>query len=216
MRMKKITKLLLMTFLFQSASIKAEPVHLYYKHNTKKIEEFFSRSKALALNVSYQGIPEMRRAIGVALGFNLEFFKGWNELGEAHVTVVTPPEMEKLLVNKEKYMSLKRINEIALENKIQSSDLNIKGLGSGRAIINGKQEFTFFMIVESENLLKIRKAIYQEFVKNGGGSKAWDYQIFYPHITIGYTKDDLHIDDGVIKDMQNSFDHRFDLKISFE
>lgn len=202
------------SLLLQSQASKSEPIPIHFKQSKEEVVEFIPRAGALAMNVSYLGVPQVREVIAQALGLKLVFFNAWNPAGEAHVTVITPPEAEILLAGKGRYMSLKRINEIALENKIQRSDLNIRGLGSAQIKINNKPESTFFIIAESENLLKIRRLIFQEFIKNGGDDKVWDPQTFYPHITIGYTARDLHLSDGVIKDVQHSLDNRFDLIVT--
>jgi 2'-5' RNA ligase len=140
----------------------------------------------------------------------LNYFKGWNPTGEAHVTTITPVEYFWILKN---YVDMKKINQIANELKIQNSDLTVLGLGRGQTLIDGKIEETYFVIVHSENLLKIRRSIYQEYLKAGGNPANWNPENFYPHITIGFTKRDLHEKDGVLKDVEHSLDNRFELVI---
>lgn len=162
---------------------------------------------ALAMNVQYAPLKVIRNALSQYLNYQLNFFTGWNKNGEAHITVITPPEYDLIIG---KFVSIDRIEQIALEDKIQSSDMDIQGIGRGTAFINGKEEETYFIIVHSENLLNIRQHIYQEYVKNGGPKEAWDPKHYYPHITIGYSLRDLHESDNVIKDI-NSLDKRFKL-----
>lgn len=162
---------------------------------------------ALAMNVQYLPVKAIRNALSQYLNYQLNYFTGWNKDGEAHVTVITPPEYDLIL---SKFVSIDRIERIALENKMQSSDMEIRGIGRGTAIINGKEEETYFIIIHSENLLNIRQQIYQEYVNNGGSKQAWDPNHYYPHITIGYSLRDLHESDNVIKDI-NSLDQRFEL-----
>lgn len=165
---------------------------------------------ALAMNVQYEPIKSVKRQIENRLGRRLKIFKGWNPQGEAHVTTITPPEYSLVL---RKHISAEKIDQIALEYQIQSSDLEVIGLGKGEAKVDGKSEQTYFVIVRSENLLKIRRAIHRAFVEAGGSTNAWNPEAFYPHITIGFTKRDLHEADGVIKDDQHSLDPRFDLRM---
>lgn len=175
---------------------------------------FIERSSALALNVEYDDIKKLRAEISKALNLKLKFFDKWNHLGEAHVTTITPPEFTNQLVP---YVTQEQINKIAEGLNIQASDVKVLGIGSGKKNFNGEQGETFFVIIKSKNLMKIRDAIYQEYLKNGGpasGDKAFKPLNFYGHITIGYTHEDIHESDGLLKDMEHSQDKRLELKIA--
>ncbi|MCK6598149.1 MAG: hypothetical protein L6Q37_07275 [Bdellovibrionaceae bacterium] len=161
----------------------------------------------LAMNIPYQPVAEVRHQLSDLLRYNLNFFKGWNPQGEAHITVITPPEYA--IVGR--YISIQKINEIALRNNIQHSDLQILGLGSGYLKINSSIHSTYFLIVKSKNLISIRQQIYLNYLKNGGSPDGWNPQHFYPHITIGFTLRDLHEQDGIIKDFAHSLDKRFQM-----
>jgi len=161
----------------------------------------------LAMNIQYQAILNAKTQVEKILNKKLDFFKAWSTTGEAHVTTVTPVEYYEVL---RKYLSMKDIDEIAKKNNIQKSDVKVLGIGSGKLEIDGKLEETYFVILKSQNLLKIRREIQKEFVKKGGNAKDFDAELFLPHITIAYTKRDLHITDGVYKDIR-SFDSRFNL-----
>jgi hypothetical protein len=165
----------------------------------------------LALNLPYEPIVDIRLRISQVVGRKLFFFTGWNPNGEAHVTTISPVEYSDKLKD---FVSIEEINELALKHNIQQSDLSILGIGSGSKVIDGVREETFFIVVESQKLRMIRKAIWELFVKNGGDPTAWNHASFYPHITIGFTKKDtdLHEPD-VLKDMSHSFDQRFFLSI---
>lgn len=113
-------------------------------------------------------------------------------------------------------MTSEKINQIAQDYDIQSSDLRILGIGSGKKLFNGQMGETFFIIVESKKLLQIRNAIYKKYLDYKGpvsGPNAFKPNDFYPHITIGFTHDDIHESDGLIKDVKHSLDRRFQLKI---
>ncbi|MCW8450803.1 2'-5' RNA ligase family protein [Legionella quinlivanii] len=163
---------------------------------------------AIAMNIQYQPVKTIREELSSYLQYPLRFFTGWNEDGEAHITVITPPEYSDII---KKFVSIERMEEIALQNTIQASDLKVLGLGRGVVNINDKAEETYFLIVKSRNLLKIRQLVYEEFVKNGGNKDAWNPRHFHPHITVGYSLRDLHEADGVIKDVMHSLDTRFEL-----
>ena len=53
---------------------------------------------------------------------------------------------------------------------IQSSDLKILGIGSAKR----DNKKTYFLIVESQKLRKIRMAIHRAFVKKGGDPSDFD------------------------------------------
>lgn len=165
---------------------------------------------ALAMNTGYKPIQEMRPVIEKVIGRPLSFLKSWDANGEAHITTITPPEYHQVLSAK---LSMNEIDAIAKRFKIQQSDIKVFGIGSAKVKTDGKDEETFFVLVDSLNLRKIRLAIYEEFVRKGGEPSAWDPTWFFPHITIGYTKRDLHETDGVVKNLKHSFDTRFFLQV---
>lgn len=164
---------------------------------------------ALALNLPLKPIAEMRESISKFLGRPLIFLKDWSNDGEAHVTVITPPEYHNIL---SRYLTMEDIEAIAQTNQIQSADLVIQGIGSGRKLINGSIEETYFLIFESSKLRSIRQLIWEEYVSHGGNPSDWDPRHFYPHVTIGFTKQDLHEPD-VLKDIKHSYDSRFNLRM---
>lgn len=169
-----------------------------------------SADRALAMNISYQPIKIFRDDLESRLGYKLKTFKGWNANGEAHITTISPVEFNRVFST---YVSFQEIDEIALNQHIQASDLHIEGVGRGIRVIDGRPEETYFIIVKSERLLKIRREIYRLYLSRGGTPKSWDPEHFYPHITVGYTLRDLHEADGIIKDKEHSLDRRFTLEL---
>jgi 2'-5' RNA ligase len=164
----------------------------------------------LALNVVYAPIQALRRPIEEGVGRRLKFLTSWKSDGEAHVTVITPPEFSEVL---SPYLTMEEIEKIAQKDRIQESELIVLGLGSGKAILDGEEEETYFVIVDSENLRKIRHDVYRAFLEKGGSPNAWDPTWWFPHITIGFTRRDLHEADGVIKNIRQSWDSRFHLMV---
>lgn len=114
--------------------------------------------------------------------------------GEAHITIITPPEYNDDLKN---FVSINEINEIAEKMNIQQSNYKPLCMGKGSLVEAEKYLETYFIVVESEELLNIRKAIGKLYTDRGG--KKFDASHFYPHITLGFTDRDLHEADGVIK-----------------
>ena len=117
--------------------------------------------------------------------------------GEAHITLITPPEF-KVLVKK-----------IPAEILHQMADKFIKTtpsfehvcLGLGEKFGAGK---TYFVVIKSADLLAFRASLAHV-------SKlpvtAFDPANFYPHVTIGFTQRDLHLEDGITKDTRACPEH---------
>jgi hypothetical protein len=198
-------KLLILLSLLVSLSSCATKSSMSFESHTGAADSW---DNALALNVEYDSIIKLRKKIEVETGQSLKFFTGWSAQGEAHVTTISPPEYKFVLRH---HITMKRINEIALASNIQSADLVRLGIGSGKTKIEGKMEETFFVIVDSIKLREIRIKIHQEFVANGGKPSAFDPTWFFPHMTIGYTKKDIHENSGLLKDLKHSYDNRFKL-----
>lgn len=121
--------------------------------------------------------------------------------GEAHITVITPVEFWNIL--KPQGVSMKEINKIAEDMKIQSSRFQPLCLGYGKATVDGNSERTFYIVVASDDLINIRREIQKLFISKGGSESAFVPTNYYPHVTIGFTKRDLHESDGVIKDAKS-------------
>lgn len=125
---------------------------------------------------------------------------------EAHITAITPIEYRDILQH---HISIHEINDIALRMGIQSSRFEIVCLGKASTIKNNKKESTYYLVVKSPNLLRIRRAIHNRFKDRNhkGEASKFDPNHFYPHITIGYTFDDLHLDqDKVFKGINSCVD----------
>lgn len=170
-------------------------------------------SGALTMNIHYEPVSRLREYIESRIGVPLNFFKLWNPNGEAHVTVITPPEYTNALKN---HVTIEEIEDISAQHHIQESDLQILGIGHGQAqntdgSIQQELGETFFLIVHSINLMKIRRQIQSIYLQRGGDPNQFNAENFYPHITIGYTVRDLYESHGVKKDIEHSLDRRFTL-----
>ncbi|MFL5783561.1 MAG: hypothetical protein ACJ76H_03055 [Bacteriovoracaceae bacterium] len=112
--------------------------------------------------------------------------------GEAHITVITPPEFNDTLKKK---ITIDELNALALREKIQSSRYEPVCVGRGFA---GELK-TYYIVVSSPDLLNIRKKVQELYVKKGGAARDFSPEKYYPHITLGFTDRDLHESDGVAK-----------------
>lgn len=117
--------------------------------------------------------------------------------GEAHITVITPVEYWNVL--KPAGLTMQEIIQAALKLKIQNAKFEVVCLGRGTAQLDNKPEQTYFVVVRSEDLVNIRKEIHRLFILKGGDRTKFDPLRYYPHITLGFTKRDLHESDGIIK-----------------
>lgn len=118
--------------------------------------------------------------------------------GEAHITVISPTEYTNELSG---YISMNEIDLIANDFKIQKSTFSIFCLGSAHKFINGNFTQTYYLVVESVALLKLRQEILKYIVRRGGAPTLFIPENYYPHITVGFVRSDLHDSDGVYKDI---------------
>ncbi len=145
----------------------------------------------LAMNLPFSPVKELYQKIQALDGVSLK------SRGEAHITVVTPVEYWSIL--KPHNITIEQINQIADLMKIQNSKFDPLCVGRGSVILSGKEENTYFIVVQSNDLVNIRREIQALLVQMGGGATEFNPENFYPHITIGFTSRDLHESDGIIK-----------------
>lgn len=155
--------------------------------------EFVDNSKSpaayLAMNVSFAPMNEMRLFLEKKEKVTLK------HRGEAHITVISPPEYEKL----RKYISMALINEVASLNRIQETPFETICLARGVKKEDKKTLSTYYVVVEAPELVALRNKVASIFRSHGGSSDDFNAEDFYPHITIGFTDRDLHASDGIIK-----------------
>lgn len=162
---------------------------------TRAPTAFEEHQDYLAMPVSYAPVAKARNDLEKQRRISLK------NRGEAHVTVLTPPEYKSL----GGAVSIQEINNIAKNNSMTPTDLEFICVGRGQLIRQNPTESkmeTYFIVVKSEGLLKIRSEI-EELLKQRTAkvsSQSFSAQPFYPHITLGFTDRDLHESDGIIKD----------------
>lgn len=144
-------------------------------------------SNYLAMNINFNPIKKIHLQLENHLKTKLI------SRGEAHITVLTPPEYNTI---KKFNLNVKILDQIAKSHQIQQSQFTPKCLGRGHK----NNMNTYFIVIESADLINIRKKIFDYIKIQGATTKDFDYKIYYPHITIGFDKRDLHISDGIIKD----------------
>ncbi len=162
-----------------------------------KPQNFVSHSDWLGMNLDPQPVEQLRQQLE-SIGQNT-----LKSRGESHITIITPPEFSQLKA---------KISRQDLDLHAQKMDLQKiqwKPLCVAQAVnpLNSKM-ITYYIVVEAPGLLELRKELHLQFVKNGGNPKAFNFNNFHPHITIGFTERDLFESDGIIKDTRHC---RFDL-----
>lgn len=115
--------------------------------------------------------------------------------GEAHITLITPPEMKRL----RQVLSSQEIDEVLQESNVLHAPYKQICVGRGRS----KNQSTYFVVIEADSFYKFREALYQRFLKNGGTVSTFSPKAFHPHVTVGFTERDLHLEEGVVKDSRS-------------
>lgn len=152
--------------------------------------KFVENTSYLAMNISYKPIDRLKVALTARTATKLK------NRGEAHITVFSPSEFAQLA----KVLDKKEINDLALAGNIQAIEFSTVCVGSGSKVKSGKTDRTYFVVVQSPGLIALRQSIVDSFTAKAGSKPTFEVTHYYPHITIAYTKADLHEDQGVIKD----------------
>ncbi len=145
----------------------------------------------LARALPFAPFAELRKKLEFQLSKNLKF------RDEAHITVITPVEFERALG---KRLKMDEINALAEKLHLQEAAFKPVCIGRGNISVEGKSEETYYVVVNSEKLFQIRSEIQKLFVQKGGKATDFNPELFYPHVTLGFTHRDLHYEEGVVKD----------------
>jgi 2'-5' RNA ligase len=145
----------------------------------------------LAVNIAFAPIEELRKKIEAKLGKPLQ------HRSEAHITVISPIEWQALAP----LISMRELNQ-TYGKRLQKTKFRVLCLGKFGKAIEGQLQETYFVVVQSEQLLEIRQNILNRFVAKGGDRTQFDPLEYFPHITVGFTSKDLHLSDGALKDVR--------------
>lgn len=144
----------------------------------------------ISLAVPFSPANELKKDIEKTSGLRLK------DRGEAHITVVTPIEMQKLRTK----LSLASIVSLSAVDTVQEETFQTVCLGRGDLQQGNKTLSTFYVVVKSRELFERRARLAQAFLQAGGSHNSFKANHFFPHITLGFTDRDLHENDGIIKD----------------
>lgn len=144
----------------------------------------------LAQSISFPPVQNLRKDIEAAQEITLK------HRGEAHITVITPPEYHEVL---SEFISRQEIDQLADAFNLQESHFNIRCLGRGAVKKEESEKETYFLVVQSPRLYEFRRKIQVLYEARGGVPGAFLAHHYFPHITVGFTHHDLHYSDGIIK-----------------
>lgn len=117
--------------------------------------------------------------------------------GEAHVTVISPPEYDNVL---SKFVDISEINFIAESFHIQNSRFKISCLGRDAKFADGQAQEVYNLVLrDTHRFVEIRKAVFNLFKSRGGEGSLFQPEAFWGHITLGFLHRDLFIEDGIFK-----------------
>ncbi len=150
---------------------------------------FVGHGGYVAANVPLAPIAKLRTALETTLGTKLK------NRGEAHVTTITPPELSVL----SRRLPASSIEATARARGIQAARIIPKCIGIGTS----GRDRTFYLVVESTDLVAIRQAVLDEYVQKGGAASDFAPSNFQPHVTLGFTSRDLFESDGVKKSVES-------------
>lgn len=142
-------------------------------------------------NLQFAPFDKLRLQLEKYLGRHLQ------NRGEAHITVVTPPEFESL----KKCLSIDDI-EVFLDRKaLQDATYVPECIGRGSLGAPPFRQETYFVVVTAPALTGLRKKL--ETAAAAKGCTDFKASPYYPHVTLGFDQRDLHEADGVRKDTRS-------------
>ena len=190
--------LFLIIFLFFGSAIHAK-TRFYLDRSVYKSMHYttlFIESGAMVQAVYYEAVRQLIPQLESRYGLKLQ------NRGEAHITAITPPE----------YTGATNAQKIGLCNLISSGEIHsryrsvIQKLKFQALCIGSRQtpdgKLVFFLVLRSPGLMQLRKDLQSIYEERGRLSKIptqFSAQNYWPHITIGYIKDDVH---GVSKGVE--------------
>jgi hypothetical protein len=116
--------------------------------------------------------------------------------GEAHITVITPPEFRILAQT----LKMNTIDKIVAKEGSMKAPIKVLCLKKVTAVLGNKTEESWFISVDSPELREFRNQVWRRFVANGGLPGDFVWKRWAPHITVGFTSRDLHDEDRISKE----------------
>jgi len=151
--------------------------------------DVFKNDGALVMNVEDSSvktlIPQLENIFKVKL----------ESRPESHITLITPPnftgEFNPGKIGLNTVYTADDIHK-KFHSSIQQTNFKVLCIGSRE---NDQGNLVFFLVVDAPELFTMRKELQTEYFKKAKEDNKpayFDYLDFYPHITIGYVKGDVH------------------------
>ncbi|KAF9978384.1 hypothetical protein BGZ73_002563 [Actinomortierella ambigua] len=207
----KIAASLLATLALVASTVVAGPDNAKNKHNSQKALRI--SKKVLRAD---KGNGPFTNWVGMNLDFKyvkpfVDMVNSTSSLnnntalisrGEAHITMITPPEYDTIL--SKVGVTIQELNAIATNKKrpLQRARFSIPCLGRVQAVTKDNafhQSWQLIVNDDKKDLLHYRQQVFKLYVKKGGNPALFDPEEFMPHITLGYKTRDLFVEDGVYK-----------------
>ncbi|PIA19100.1 hypothetical protein COEREDRAFT_90467 [Coemansia reversa NRRL 1564] len=167
---------------------------------------FHSHSEEKPFGTYLQQTLEFKPFQGLFTAVNATAGVALQSRGEAHVTVVSPPEFDYVL--KPAGVTIREIEAIAINANIQAARLKPVCLGRFNGSLPRPTSdldegvFMLYSLVVADDygdLLSIRQQISRLYHEKGGEGALFQPEAFWPHVTIGYDRRDLFVEDGIYK-----------------
>jgi hypothetical protein len=144
----------------------------------------------VGIPMPYAPVEKIRTELEKRIGKKLQ------HRGEAHITVITPPEFRVL----SQTLKMNTIDKIVAKEGSMKAPIKALCLKKVTAVLGGKTEESWFISVESAELREFRNQVWRRFVANGGLPEDFAWKRWAPHITLGFTSRDLHDEDRISKE----------------
>jgi len=129
------------------------------------------------MDVSFEAISKLRESIDKEIGSTL------SHRGEAHITLLTPPDMN-VLKNSPNQITIDQIHK-EFSSYIQDIEFEVDCLGYSS---EAAKEVYYVVIKENKAFYNIRRKIKEM----SGGNANFDPYDYDPHITVGYINGDVY------------------------
>ncbi len=149
-------------------------------------------ARYVTIDLLYDPFRRLTEALETVEGIKLK------TRGEAHITLLTPPEFEVLA---------KRLVESEIRSAFDKLASDTPGSRAAEPICVGRGKLgaakTFYVVVKYRAAFRARQLLAKKFQASGGDATEFKPDVYYPHVTLGFTDRDLHLEDGVIKDARS-------------
>lgn len=162
--------------------------------------DLYIEDGALVRMVNYHAVNEIKDQLASIYDIDKSKFE---DRGEAHITLITPPEYDGRFHDGNGLNNIFSPQEIhnLFKNDIQNTSFDILCIGEE---YRSDDHRVFFLVVDSPDLFSMRQFLKESFDRDNEASDGtllypshFNPLDYYPHITIAYVKDDIY---GVTKD----------------